>query len=55
MFSEGVEALKKRGKADIGEKTMLDVLIPVSNELNKLSYQNDKKNIAEKISELFGE
>ena len=52
MFSEGVEAMKKRGKADIGEKTMLDVLIPVSNELNKLSNQNDKKNIAEKIKDI---
>ena len=30
MFTEGVEAMKKRGKADLGEKTMLDVLIPVS-------------------------
>ena len=52
MFSEGVEAMKKRGKADIGEKTMLDVLIPVSNELNKLSNQNDVKNIAEKIKDI---
>ena len=32
MFTEGVEAMKKRGKSDLGEKTMLDVLIPVSNE-----------------------
>jgi dihydroxyacetone kinase-like protein len=29
-FSAGVEAIKARGKADMGEKTMLDVLIPVS-------------------------
>ena len=26
MFDCGVEAMKKRGKADLGEKTMLDVL-----------------------------
>ena len=52
MFSEGVEAMKKRGKADLGEKTMLDVLIPVSNELKKLSYQDDVKNTAEKIKEV---
>jgi dihydroxyacetone kinase-like protein len=52
MFSEGVEALKKRGKADLGEKTMLDVLIPVSNELKKLSDQDDVKNTAEKIKEV---
>ena len=36
MFYEGVHATKKRGKADIGEKTMLDVLIPVSLSLNQL-------------------
>jgi len=29
-FKQGVEAVKKRGKADAGEKTMLDVLIPVA-------------------------
>ena len=29
--------MKKRGKANLGEKTMLDVLIPVSQELQKLS------------------
>ena len=49
MFGEGVEAMKKRGKSDLGEKTMLDVLIPVSNELNKLSGQENVKRIAEKI------
>ncbi len=49
MVAEGVEAMKKRGKADLGEKTMLDVLIPVSDELRKLSDQEDVKSIAEKI------
>lgn len=29
-FAAGVEAIKHRGKADVGEKTMLDVLIPAS-------------------------
>jgi len=51
MFGEGVEAMKKRGKADLGEKTMLDVLIPVSNELRKLSDIDDVKHIAKKIKE----
>jgi len=51
MFAEGVEAMKRRGKADLGEKTMLDVLIPVSNELQKLSDQEDVKLIAKKIIE----
>ncbi|RKZ92177.1 MAG: dihydroxyacetone kinase subunit L, partial [Gammaproteobacteria bacterium] len=34
IFSQGVEAVKLRGKADIGEKTMLDTLIPVAISLN---------------------
>jgi phosphoenolpyruvate---glycerone phosphotransferase subunit DhaL len=29
-FAAGVESIRQRGKADIGEKTMLDVLIPIS-------------------------
>lgn len=29
-FAEGVAAVKKRGKSEAGEKTMLDVLVPVS-------------------------
>ena len=35
MFVDGVEAVKRRGKADIGEKTMMDVLIPVANCLKE--------------------
>ena len=35
MFVDGVEAVKQRGKADIGEKTMMDVLIPVANCLKE--------------------
>ena len=33
VFKQGVEAVKQRGKADLGEKTMLDSLIPVTNSL----------------------
>lgn len=33
----GVEAIKSRGKADLGEKTMLDVLIPASRLLQRLA------------------
>jgi dihydroxyacetone kinase-like protein len=35
IFSQGVEAVKKRGKSDAGEKTMLDVLIPVTERFTK--------------------
>jgi len=36
-FAAGVEAIKSRGKAGLGEKTMLDVLIPVSQVFTKLT------------------
>lgn len=39
-FSAGVEAIKHRGKSDVGEKTMLDVLIPVSQKFTELANQN---------------
>lgn len=35
IFTAGVESIKQRGKADIGEKTMLDTLIPVSQTLSE--------------------
>jgi phosphoenolpyruvate---glycerone phosphotransferase subunit DhaL len=28
IWAEGIEAVKRRGKSDVGEKTMLDVLVP---------------------------
>ncbi len=39
-FAAGVQAIIARGKADIGEKTMLDVLIPVSNQFVLLATQH---------------
>ena len=35
MFAYGVEVVKQRGKADVGEKTMMDVLIPVAHCLKQ--------------------
>jgi dihydroxyacetone kinase-like protein len=35
IYAAGVEAMKARGKTQAGEKTMLDVLIPVSDFLNQ--------------------
>ena len=55
MFTNGVESMKKRGKADLGEKTMLDVLIPVSIELQKLSNHEDVKYIARRVKEVAKE
>lgn len=34
-FKTGVEGVKQRGKAEVGDKTMVDVLSPVSDALNE--------------------
>jgi dihydroxyacetone kinase-like protein len=39
-FSDGVEAIKQRGKSDLGEKTILDVLIPVAQTFKQKVDQN---------------
>lgn len=38
-LTAGVEAIKSRGKAEVGEKTMLDVLIPVERLLGRLTHE----------------
>lgn len=38
-FGVGVDSIRLRGKADLGEKTMLDVLIPVANQFQTLASQ----------------
>lgn len=49
IFAEGVEAVKKRGKAEAGEKTMLDVFIPVAEYLKTL---NDSANFSEVLKNI---
>jgi dihydroxyacetone kinase-like protein len=39
-FSAGVDMIRQRGKAGLGEKTMLDVLIPVANQFSAMAAQN---------------
>ena len=52
MFVDGVEAVKQRGKADVGEKTMMDVLIPVANCLKEgVEKDIDLKNLMRKTIE----
>ena len=41
IFFQGVESVKQRGKAGLGEKTMLDTLIPVANCLQESVQNND--------------
>jgi dihydroxyacetone kinase-like protein len=43
-FAAGVDAIQRRGKADIGEKTMLDVLIPVAQKFTELTGQGVEGN-----------
>jgi dihydroxyacetone kinase-like protein len=41
MLEAGIEAVKRRGKAETGEKTMLDVLCPVAEVLRRASRDGD--------------
>ena len=43
MVITGINAMKERGKADVGEKTMMDVLLPVSEKLYELKNQSEFK------------
>ena len=51
MIITGINAMKERGKADVGEKTMMDVLIPVSDKLNELKTGN--ADMKEGLSEII--
>ena len=42
MVIGGIQAMKERGKAEVGEKTMMDVLLPVSEKLSELKDKNDE-------------
>ena len=49
-LAAGVEAIKSRGKADVGEKTMLDVLIPTSRLLLRLAGEgSDRDTLCAKL------
>src|SRR5664279_3588545 len=42
-FAAGVEAIQHRGKAELGEKTMLDTLIPVAQTFTELAGKNTER------------
>lgn len=44
-FAQGVDAVKLRGKADLGDKTMLDVLIPVAQVLQQTAAESMPLNL----------
>ena len=52
-FMAGVESIKKRGRADVGEKTMLDVLVPVAEALQQgVAEQKDLKTLLAELNEV---
>ena len=55
MFAAGVEDMKKRGKANIGEKTMLDVLIPVSEFLQNYRENSSNSDLAKEVKDIAKE
>jgi len=55
MFAAGVEDMKKRGKANIGEKTMLDVLIPVSEFLQNHRENSSNSDLAKEVKDIAKE
>lgn len=42
-FDAGVQSIASRGKAGLGEKTMLDVLIPVANQFKNLADKSSQE------------
>ena len=55
MFAAGVEDMKIRGKANIGEKTMLDVLIPVSEFLQSYRENSSNSDLAKVVKDIAKE
>jgi phosphoenolpyruvate---glycerone phosphotransferase subunit DhaL len=51
IFAEGVEAVRKRGKSAAGEKTMLDVLVPVGSALTAAAEGGAGINLAALLGE----
>ncbi|MCP1225965.1 dihydroxyacetone kinase subunit DhaL [Sebaldella sp. S0638] len=51
-FSAAVKGVKDRGKAEIGDKTMIDVLEPVMEEFGKFQNCKDKRQIMEHLEEV---
>ncbi|NOT11598.1 MAG: dihydroxyacetone kinase subunit L [Methylococcaceae bacterium] len=50
VFAQGVEAVKKRGRANAGEKTMLDVYIPVADYLKTVDAAADLTKVLKQIA-----
>lgn len=55
LLAEGVEAVKKRGKSDAGEKTMLEVLLPVSRRLSAAAGSEVPADLAAELAAIADE
>jgi len=51
VLGEAIEAVKQRGKSDVGQKTMLDVLAPVQTELAQGHTTSQLKDVADRAAE----
>ncbi len=51
MLQDGVDAIKSRGKSDIGAKTMLDVLVPVTEALKSGASLEDVRRVTKEAVE----
>ena len=49
MLDAGIAAVKRRGKAEAGEKTMLDVLCPVAETLRRASLDGDVETVGTRM------
>lgn len=49
MLEAGIAAVKRRGKAETGEKTMLDVLCPVAETLRRASLDGDVETVGTRM------
>lgn len=52
MFRSAIEGIKARGGADVGDKTLLDALVPLADELERgVNAKEDPKTIAKRAAE----
>jgi dihydroxyacetone kinase-like protein len=49
MLTAGIEGVKRRGKSDRGEKTMLDVLCPVADALEAVARSGEGETAATRV------
>ncbi len=54
-YADGVDSIKKRGKADVGEKTMLDVLVPVQLALQQFSDADELSSVLQEVNKVAAE